>query len=358
VTALLDVRHLDVTAGTEGSPVTIVEDVSFTVERGEVLGLAGESGSGKTMSALAVMGILPGGTRTAGEVRFADQNVLGLRGRPLRQIQGRRIAMVFQDPSSALHPMLTVGRQLTEHARYHLGLSRRAAEERALELLGQVRIPTPRAALKAYPHQFSGGMRQRIQIAIALACEPDVLIADEPTTALDVTIQAGVLRLFDRLRREEGLAILLITHDLGVLSALADRVVVMYAGRVIESCAIGELMNDSRHPYTRALLSSLPRPDAEGAELVPIRGTPPSPAGRPSGCAFHPRCEFAVDTCTSAVPELAGVGAGHRFACPVDPFGNGSVTTASGATASGATASGATASGAAEGSGAADGSTP
>jgi oligopeptide transport system ATP-binding protein len=344
VTALLDVRHLDVTAGPEASPVTIVKDVSFAVERGEVLGLAGESGSGKTMTALAVMGILPGGTRTAGEARFAGQNVLGLRGRSLRQIQGRRIAMVFQDPSSALHPMVTIGRQLTEHTRHHLGLGRRAAEQRALELLAQVRIPDPRAALKAYPHQFSGGMRQRIQIAIALACEPDVLIADEPTTALDVTIQAGVLRLFDRLRREQGLAILLITHDLGVLSALADRMVVMYAGRVIESCAIGELMEGSRHPYTRALLSSLPRPDAEGMELVPIRGTPPSPAGRPPGCAFHPRCEFAVDTCVSEVPDLVEVGPGHRSACPVDPFANGSVATASGAAQ------------VANGSGAADGS--
>jgi oligopeptide/dipeptide ABC transporter ATP-binding protein len=351
VTALLDVRRLDVTAGPEASPVPIVEDVSFTLEPGEVLGLAGESGSGKTMSALGVMGILPGGIRTAGEVWFAGQNVLGLRGRSLRQIQGRRIAMVFQDPGSALHPMLTIGRQLTEHMRHHLGLGRRAAGQRALELMAQVRIPDPRAALKAYPHQFSGGMRQRIQIAIALACEPDVLIADEPTTALDVTIQAGVLRLFDRLRREQGLAILLITHDLGVLSALADRVVVMYAGRVIESCAIGGLRNGSRHPYTRALLSSLPRPDAEGTELIPIRGTPPSPAGRPPGCAFHPRCEFAIDACASEIPDLVEVGAGHRSACPVDPFAGGVATP-------GGAAQAAQAAQAANGSGAADGSGP
>jgi len=212
VTALLEVRGLGVTAGPHTAPVTIVDDVSFTMERGEVLGLAGESGSGKTMTALALMGILPAQSRATGEVRLADEDVLKLRGRALRQIQGRRIAMVFQDPSSALHPMLTIGRQMTEHMRHHLGMGRRESEQRALDLLDQVRIPDPRAALKAFPHQFSGGMRQRIQIAIALACEPDVLIADEPTTALDVTIQAGVLRLLDGLRRDRGLAVLLITY--------------------------------------------------------------------------------------------------------------------------------------------------
>jgi oligopeptide/dipeptide ABC transporter ATP-binding protein len=323
VTALLEVRQLGVTAGQDAAPVTIVEDVSFTIGRGEVLGLAGESGSGKTMTALALMGILPAEARAAGEVRFADEDVLGLRGGALRRVQGRRIAMVFQDPGSALHPMLTVGRQLTEHMRHHLGIGRREADQRALELLAQVRIPDPKAAVKAFPHQFSGGMRQRIQIAIALACEPDVLIADEPTTALDVTIQAGVLRLLDGLCRERGLAVLLITHDLAVLSALADRVVVMYAGRVVESCTVTELMNANRHPYTHALLSSLPRPAAEGPALVPIGGTPPSPAARPPGCAFGPRCEFAVGACTEAVPELIEAGQGHRFACPVDPFADG-----------------------------------
>jgi oligopeptide/dipeptide ABC transporter ATP-binding protein len=319
VTALLEVRQLGVSAGQAAAPVTIVEDVSFTVERGEVLGLAGESGSGKTMTALALMGILPREARATGEAWFGGEDVLKLRGRSLRRVQGRRISIVFQDPGSALHPMLTVGRQLTEHMRHHLGISRQEAGRRALELLDQVRIPDPKAALGAYPHQFSGGMRQRIQIAIALACEPDVLIADEPTTALDVTIQAGVLRLLSGLCRERGLAVLLITHDLAVLSALADRVVVMYAGRVIESCPAAELMSASRHPYTRALLSSLPRPEAGDTVLMPIRGTAPSPSGRPPGCAFHPRCDYAVGSCSSAVPELTGTG-GHSFACPVDPF--------------------------------------
>lgn len=320
MTALLDVRRLGVRAGEEKAPITIVDDVSFTIARGEVLGLAGESGSGKTMTALALMGILPGEARTTGQIWFASEDVLKLRGRALQQIQGRRIAMVFQDPGSALHPMLTVGRQLTEHIRHHLRISGRDAEKRALDLLDQVRIPNPRAALKAFPHQFSGGMRQRIQIAIALACEPDLLIADEPTTALDVTIQAGVLRLLDQLRRERGLAVLLITHDLAVLSALADRVVVMYAGRVIESCRVSELMNANRHPYTRALLSSLPHPEAEGAALVPIAGTPPTPATRPPGCAFGPRCEFVTDACANGIPELVDIGGGHHSACPVDPF--------------------------------------
>ena len=323
MTALLEVRRLGVTAGPDAAPVTIVDDVSFTMERGEVLGLAGESGSGKTMTALALMGILPAQCRATGDVRFADEDVLKLRGRALRQIQGRRIAMVFQDPSSALHPMLTVGRQMTEHMRHHLGIDRRDSEQRAIDLLDQVSIPDPKAALKAFPHQFSGGMRQRIQIAIALACEPDVLIADEPTTALDVTIQAGVLRLLDGLRRDRGLAVLLITHDLAVLSALADRVVVMYAGRVVESCAVKELATGNRHPYTRALLSSLPRPDARGPALVPIGGTPPSLAARPPGCAFNPRCDFAVDACASAVPPLVEIGQRHHSACPLDPFADG-----------------------------------
>jgi oligopeptide transport system ATP-binding protein len=324
MSAILDVRHLGVTVGGQGKqdgPVTIVDDVSFTVSRGEVLGLAGESGSGKTMTALALMGILPPHTQTSGTALFDGRDdLLALRGKALRQIQGRRVAMVFQDPASSLHPMLTVGRQLTEHVRHHLGIGQREARERAVDLLDQVRIPNPRAALGSYPHQFSGGMRQRIQIAIALACDPELLIADEPTTALDVTIQAGILRLLDRLCSERGLAVLLITHDLGILSAIAGRVLVMYSGRVIESSAVGELMTGSRHPYTRALLSSVPHPGAAQASLVPIAGTPPAPAARPPGCAFAPRCDFAEPACAAEVPALALLGDGHASACLVDPF--------------------------------------
>jgi oligopeptide transport system ATP-binding protein len=324
MTAILDVRHLGVTVGQHGKhdkPVTIVDDVSFTVSRGEVLGLAGESGSGKTMTALALMGILPPHTQTSGTAVFDGRDdLLALRGNALRQVQGRRVAMVFQDPASSLHPMLTVGKQLTEHMRHHLGLGKREARERALDLLDQVRIPNPGAALGSYPHQFSGGMRQRIQIAIALACDPELLIADEPTTALDVTIQAGILRLLDRLCADRGLAVLLITHDLGILSAIAGRVLVMYSGRVIESSATGELMTGSRHPYTRALLSSVPHPGAAQASLVPIAGTPPAPTARPPGCAFAPRCEFAEQACAAEVPALALLAEGHACACPVDPF--------------------------------------
>jgi oligopeptide/dipeptide ABC transporter ATP-binding protein len=320
VTPLLEARGLGVTVEQADGPVTLLEDVSFAIAGGQVLGLAGESGSGKTMTALALMGILPAHTSVTGEVRFGEQDLLKLSEREMRQIQGKRIGMVFQDPSSSLHPMLTVGRQLTEHMRHHLGLARKEAEQQAADLLDQVRIPDPKSALKAYPGQFSGGMRQRIQIAIALACEPDVLIADEPTTALDVTIQAGVLQLLDRLCRERGLGVLLITHDLGVLSALADRVVVMYAGRVVESCPTTELMKANRHPYTRALLNSLPHPDADGSALLPIVGTPPTPANRPPGCAFNVRCEFAVEDCALEVPALVTVAEGHRSACPVDPF--------------------------------------
>jgi oligopeptide/dipeptide ABC transporter ATP-binding protein len=225
--------------------------------------------------------------------------------------------MVFQDPMTALHPMLTVGKQLTEHARMHLGLGRKAANERAAAMLEEVRIPDGEAALRAYPHEFSGGMRQRIAIASALMCEPKILIADEPTTALDVTVQAGILRLLDRLRQEKGMAVVLITHDLGVLSSIAERVSVMYAGRVIETGDAGEILKRPGHPYTRGLLGALPRPELGGqAELRSIPGVPASPLDPPPGCAFHPRCALAVDSCRTAVPPLVRRG-GRAVACPV-----------------------------------------
>jgi oligopeptide/dipeptide ABC transporter ATP-binding protein len=216
--------------------------------------------------------------------------------------------------------MLSIERQMTEHMLLHLKIDRTQAHRRAVELLEQVRIPDPESALGAFPHQFSGGMRQRIQIAMALACEPDLLIADEPTTALDVTVQAGILRLLDGLRRSRGLAIILITHDLGVLSALADTVTVMYAGRIVEAGPTAEVIQHARHPYTRGLLESLPHPDSANEPLVPIRGAPPSPAQRPPGCAFHPRCEFARDSCRADVPDLVQLEDARRLACPVDPF--------------------------------------
>jgi oligopeptide/dipeptide ABC transporter ATP-binding protein len=269
---------------------------------------------------LALLGLLPEGAVVGGRVRFEDRELLGLPTSRLRRIAGRDLAMVFQDPLTSLHPMLSIGRQLTEHVRIHLGLDRRAAERRALELLEEVRIPDGAAALRAYPHQFSGGMRQRIAIAIALACRPKLLIADEPTTALDVTVQAGILRLLDRLRRESDLAVVLITHDLGVLSAIADRVSIFYAGRVVESGPRQDVLQRPRHPYTRALLDALPHPEsARDQPLVAIAGSPPSPGGIPPGCAFHPRCAFAADNCRVEVPPLLRVH-GRALACPVDPF--------------------------------------
>jgi oligopeptide transport system ATP-binding protein len=319
--SLLAVRDLQVQFGTDRHPVTVVHDVAFDLEPGKVLGIAGESGSGKTMTALAMLGLLPAGSRVSGQVLFEGRNMLALRGRALRHIQGRTIAMVFQDPTASLHPMLTIGRQLTEHMRYHLHLGRRAANQRAVDLLEQVRIPDPVAALHAYPHQFSGGMRQRIQIAIALACHPRILIADEPTTALDVTVQAGILSLLDRLCREQELAVVLITHDLGVLSAIADSTMVMYAGKVVESGTTRHILKETRHPYTRGLLDALPHPGTGEQALVPIRGVPPSPAHLPSGCPFHPRCPFAQDACARVEPPLDLVASGHRSACIVDPFG-------------------------------------
>jgi oligopeptide transport system ATP-binding protein len=235
-------------------------------------------------------------------------------------MSGRDLAMVFQDPLTSLHPMLTIGRQLTDHVRLHLGLDRRSAGERALELLEEVRIPDGHAALRAYPHQFSGGMRQRIAIAIAIACRPKLLIADEPTTALDVTVQAGILRLLDRLRRENDLAVVLITHDLGVMSAIADRVSIFYAGRVVESGSRADVLQRPRHPYTQALLDALPHPEAPPDQrLVAIPGAPPSPGNIPPGCAFNPRCSYAQETCRVVVPPLAAVD-GRALACPVDPF--------------------------------------
>jgi oligopeptide/dipeptide ABC transporter ATP-binding protein len=318
--SLLEVEGLRVSLPTADGYATVVEQVDYEVEPGEVYGVAGESGSGKTVSMLALLGLLPQGSRVEGAARFAGRDLLRLRPRELRGVSGREVAMVFQDPLTSLHPMLTIGRQLTEHLKSNLGLGRAEAQARALELLGEVRIPDPQGAVHAYPHQFSGGMRQRIAIAIALACRPRLLIADEPTTALDVTVQAGILHLLDRLRREHELSVVLITHDLGVMSSIADRVSIFYAGRIVESGEREQVLQRPRHPYTRALLDALPHPEAAAdTPLVAIGGAPPSPRNIPSGCAFHPRCAFAVESCAQEVPPLVAVD-GRRFACPVDPF--------------------------------------
>ena len=320
MTALLEVEGLRVRLPTPSGFATIVDGVDYQVEPAQVFGVAGESGSGKTISMLALLGLLPAGAVVEGRATFGGKDLLRLSARELRGVSGRDIGMVFQDPMTSLHPMLSVGRQLTEHVRRHLGLGRSAATQRATDLLEQVRIPDPSSALHAYPHQFSGGMRQRIAIAIALACGPRLLIADEPTTALDVTVQAGILRLLDRLRREHDLSVVLITHDLAVMSSIADRISIFYAGRVVESGPRDELLQHPRHPYTRALLDALPHPEAaRDTPLVAIKGTPPSPQQIPSGCPYHPRCSYAIAVCATDDPPLAPVD-GRRLACHVDPF--------------------------------------
>ena len=318
--SLLAVEGLRVRLPTPAGEVTVVDGVDYDVQPAEMFGIAGESGSGKTISMLALLGLLPERSSVEGTAIFGGRELLRMRRSDLRGLSGRELAMVFQDPFTSLHPMLSVGQQLTEHVRLHLDLDRRAAEKRAVELLADVRIPDPHAALRRFPHQFSGGMRQRIAIAIALACRPRLLIADEPTTALDVTVQAGILRLLDRLRREHELAVVLITHDLGVLSSIADTVSIFYAGRVVESGSRADVLQRPRHPYTRALLDALPHPEAAKEKpLVAIGGTPPTPGRIPAGCAFHPRCRYAIETCLTSVPPLEPVD-GRRLACPPDPF--------------------------------------
>jgi oligopeptide/dipeptide ABC transporter ATP-binding protein len=317
---LLAVEGLRVRLPSPGGPVTVVDGVDYEIEPAQVFGIAGESGSGKTVSMLALLGLLPERSTVEGSAYFDGRELLGMPRKKLREISGRELAMVFQDPFTSLHPMLSVGQQLTEHIRLHLGLDRRSAQKRAVELLEDVRIPGPETALRAFPHQFSGGMRQRIAIAIALACRPKLLIADEPTTALDVTVQAGILRLLDRLRHEHELAVVLITHDVGVLSSIADTVSIFYAGRVVESGARDKVLQSPRHPYTRALLDALPHPEAAKEKpLVAIAGAPPTPGRIPPGCAFNPRCMYAVDACRTDVPPLVRVGS-RLIACPVDPF--------------------------------------
>ena len=317
---LLDVEGLTVSLpAPDGSRLYAVHDLRLVVARGQIAGLAGESGSGKSVTSLALMGLLPAGAQVSGRVRFDGGDLLSLSRRRWMGIRGRRIALIFQDPMTALHPMLPVGRQMTEHYRHHFGASRAAAEARAREMLALVSIPDPAGALDRSPHQFSGGMRQRIAIAMALCCEPDLIIADEPTTALDVTVQAGILRLFERLRVELGLSVLLITHDLGVMSAIADTVSVMYAGRVVEDGARADVLTHPRHPYTRGLLDALPGADGTGG-MRAIAGLPPSLETRPRGCAFHPRCPWCERICRDEAPPLRHVAAGRRSACVVDPL--------------------------------------
>lgn len=322
-TALLEMKALSILRRDRHGWVSLVDEVNLTLRRGEVLGVCGESGSGKTLSALAVLGLLPGGMKVKGSIVYQGEELLGASRRRLRAVRGREISVVWQDPSTSLHPLLSVGTQLTEHLRYHLGLGKVAAERRAIDLLGSVRVPDPTSALRARPHEFSGGLRQRIALAIALACDPKILLADEPTTALDVTVQAEILRLLRELVDARQLSVVLISHDLGVVSSLADRVQVMYAGRVVERGPRAHVIGTPRHPYTRALLSALPGSSAAGSKIQAIPGSPPLPGHLPAGCAFSPRCSFAVVGCATERPGLEAVDEDVAIACPIDPFAAG-----------------------------------
>ena len=313
---------MTVALGPAGRRVPVVEDVSFSLLPGRILCLVGESGSGKSVSAMATMGLLPPGRHavTAESMLFEGQDLRTLDERAMARLRGDRMAMVFQEPMTALNPVFTAGDQIGEVLRIHRNASARSARDRALALLQAVGVPAPERRLDAYPHELSGGLRQRVMIAMALACEPRLLIADEPTTALDVTVQAQILRLLRELRDRTGTAILFITHSLGVVAQLADEVAVMYAGRVVERAPAASLFRDAQHPYTLALLAAMPSPDAAAARLEPIPGRMPTPGTAPQGCRFAPRCPFAAAECRE-LPPMRVLGDGHLAACwraPVD----------------------------------------
>ncbi|MEU3525961.1 ABC transporter ATP-binding protein [Streptomyces sp. NPDC038707] len=314
---LLDVRDLRVEFRTRDGVSRAVNGVGYRVDAGETLAVLGESGSGKSVTAQAVMGILdtPPGRITGGRILFQGRDLLTLNEKERRGIRGAEMAMIFQDALSALNPVLTVGDQLGEMFVVHRGMSRGDARARAVELMERVRIPAAAQRVRDYPHQFSGGMRQRIMIAMALALSPALVIADEPTTALDVTVQAQVMDLLAELRREYRMGLILITHDLGVVADVADRIAVMYAGRVVESAPVHDLYRAPAHPYTRGLLDSVPRLDRKGRELYAIKGLPPNLTRVPPGCSFHPRCPMAQDVCRTDEPPLYEVPGGRRSAC-------------------------------------------
>jgi oligopeptide transport system ATP-binding protein len=321
---MLTVENLSVEFASDHGPVRAVNDVSLALAAGETLGLVGESGSGKSVTSLAIMGLIPQppGRVTSGRVLYRGEDLLSQSSKRLAELRGRRIAMIFQDPMTALNPFLSVAEQLAEVTRHHLGHTRKQAIDHAIQILTKVGIPNATRRVFDYPHQFSGGMRQRVMIAMALSCRPDLLIADEPTTALDVTIQAQILELLSELQRTEGTAILLITHDLGVVANLCQRVCVMYAGRIVEEAPVEALFAEPKHPYTLGLLESVPRLAESGvaaaARLTSIEGQPPDLAALPLGCAFEPRCRFRESKCTEIRPPLVAAGENREHACLLD----------------------------------------
>ncbi|MEE8512030.1 MAG: ABC transporter ATP-binding protein [Acidiferrobacterales bacterium] len=315
---LLEIEHLHTQFFTSAGVVEAVNDVSYDVDEGETLGLVGESGCGKSVSALSVLRLIswPPGRIVGGSIRFLGKDLLKLSDAEIRRVRGRQIAMVFQEPMTSLNPVLTIGLQITETLEHHLGMSDAQADARAVELLGMVGISDPERRLKQYPHHLSGGMRQRVMIALALSCEPKLIIADEPTTALDVTIQAQILELMKDLSKRLGVALIIITHNLGVVARYADRVNVMYAGKIVEEGTAEQIYHNPHHPYTIGLLASVPRMDQHrGKRLVPIDGQPPDLTKLDNGCAYRPRCRWAIDRCANEIPPLEHVGDGQKAAC-------------------------------------------
>jgi oligopeptide/dipeptide ABC transporter ATP-binding protein len=316
MTPLLDVRQLTVNFFSDAGTATPVDGVSFQLAKGETLALVGESGCGKSLTALSILQLLPrAATLEPGSaIELDGEDLVALEEPALRAVRGARIAMIFQDPMTSLNPVYTAGSQITEAVLAHCAVSKRQARERALHLLEEVGIPDPQFRFGQYPHELSGGMRQRVMIAMALSCEPQVLIADEPTTALDVTVQAQILEILDRLQQSHDMAVLMITHDLGIVAGRADRVAVMYAGQIVETAPIDRLFERPAHPYTRALLASVPRLTGPLQRLSPIQGSVPTPDAWPTGCRFHPRCPYAFDKCQQQ-PPVKIVADGHQTAC-------------------------------------------
>jgi len=300
--SLLEISALNISFKTAANPIKVVNNVSFDIKESEAFGLVGESGCGKSLTALSIMGILPPNAYAEGSIRFNATDLLRLDSESMRRLRGKELAMIFQEPMTSLNPVLTIGYQIFEVLTAHLDISKKDAFDRAVSLLRDVRIPSPEIRIKEYPHQMSGGMRQRVMIAMAIACNPSLLIADEPTTALDVTIQAQILELLQKLRGERKMSILLITHDLGIIAENVKRVAIMYAGRIVELADVKELFNNPRHPYTMGLLDSLPK--EKGIPLKPVPGTVPQPGRLPQGCKFSDRCRFVIPGCRTEEPEL------------------------------------------------------
>jgi peptide/nickel transport system ATP-binding protein len=317
--ALLSVQDLKVYFVGDEKVARAVDGVSYEVHEGETACIVGESGCGKTVSALTILGLIPQppGKIMGGRVLFNGQNLLELSDVEMQKIRGNQIAMVFQEPMSSLNPVFTVGDQIQEAIMIHETLNEKETRDRSIQLLKDVGIPSPEERLRDYPHQLSGGMRQRVMIAMALACNPDLVIADEPTTALDVTIQAQILNLFEELQTSRNMSLLYITHDLGVVANIADYIYVMYAGLIVEQGNSTDIFHDAHHPYTMGLLASLPSRSKRGAELHSIPGTVPDPAYKPGGCPFHPRCDYAIQTCRTEFPDMCDYGQRHLARCPV-----------------------------------------